>query len=180
VDNSSSLASKRQKRSPKPTLLQAQQLGATLREKGWKDFNGAATTSGGDGDEACEVELYYRKKTSTSGLTENIGGKTGENLGHAEMSAICHFLLEICKGDVDTFQTYDLWLSCPAKPCCCNCAAVLGLLKIARHSPSTSKTKKRMGKTQWEMPSAVQELLAAITGQHVSCFGGWDDGKDLF
>lgn len=107
----------------------------------------------GDGRQDCNVTL-------TVGSTE-FTGETGKDHGHAEMDAL-HKIAEKFKHDPAGFIAAEKTVMCEQKPCCKNCAAMLGHLGFCAKDDKTGKTNNAMGSTEWGVSQAVLAFFEAV------------------
>lgn len=126
-------------------------------------------------DQDCQATILYR--IPPRGRWRRIEGSTGEGHGHAEMDALHKLWVGVCGEDFAIYSGYSLAVECLAKPCCCRCSAVLGLLGISA-TKGTYKTRATMGSTEWGVSREVRELLARVTSQPADAF--YDLGSQSF
>jgi hypothetical protein len=136
--------------------------------RGWEAFDTEERT-GGDGDMTCVAKIEFRVKGGGDSFSQEFVGSTGTGRGHAEMDALTQFIAVECNWDVGAFQRYDVQVVCTDKPCCCRCAAVLGLLRVSA-GHGTYKSPRGMGSTQWGVSPDMRAFLGAFTGVHPDVF----------
>ncbi len=117
---------------------------------GYAQFPAREVKKTSDGSESTEVWLAWGG--------EDFQGRTGQGHGHAEMDALHQIAIQIKSGDLD-IDVGDKTVQCEAKPCCVNCASVLGLLGFVPLDDGTTKTRATMGSTQWTVTPAVKALV---------------------
>lgn len=136
--------------------------------KGFNDF-GAKPGTGGSSSENCDARLFFelRGGQQNSPGQDYVDGSTKEKnttgCGHAEMAALHKFWVHKCGKDKAIFVgAFCRVIQCEAKPCCCRCSAVLGLLSVSPLSDDTKKTRDTMGGTNWGISDELRDLLAQI------------------
>ena len=105
--------------------------------------------------------------------TKSIGGKTGNNHGHAEMDALHNFIFDDpwSKNNVpDAKKALVAKLMdngvpkvvyCPSRPCCKKCSAVLSTLGFGVGPNSSFSSDYNADKmTEWGVSMRVGEVLA--------------------
>lgn len=140
-----------------------------LMADGWKKFTAAETTEG-DGSLSTEAWVHYLSGITTAASK----GKSGTV--HAEMDALDRCLKELGLLDPDSLT---IWrdstpyvhligtVGCYSKPCCCHCAAALGLLYVRPAIEvgvgKTNKSKKPTGIESQRVPTtSVLKLIMSI------------------
>lgn len=142
----------------------------SLKTKGYKLFKATEVDVGkGDGQQKCSAVLTVTLKEdavlpepSHSVVGDDVSGEyygdTKNQRGHAEIDAVFQFL-KATGWNKNAFELYDAEISCPAKPVCVRCAAMLGLLGVTAAENQT-KTASAMGKTSYSAPTDLVKYLA--------------------
>lgn len=110
--------------------------------------------------ESCEAELTIKNRTYP--------GYTGRGHGHAEMDAL-HNFITLNDRSLDILQSArNKTVSCPSRPCCRKCSAVLKKLGFKTVSGS-SFSDTPMGSTEWGVSLEVRKLLThmGIKYEHI-------------
>ena len=126
----------------------------------WYDQFDAQPGAINDSEERCAATLYWHEGNKR--MWHSIGGKTGtQYCSHAEMNALHEFLGMIdWPTNANIFWAYDLEIECTSKPCCRQCSAVLGLLRIRPRGGTTkSLGNNRAG---WGLSNNMKQFLARL------------------
>ena len=105
----------------------AGQLVKAKMSEGYQAFQaGLGNGANGDGKAKTTVSLVAN---GPGGISATYVGVSGE--GHAEINALAQLCQDqgIVNGNV-LVDDWALGLECEAKPCCCRCSAILGLLDV--------------------------------------------------
>lgn len=141
-----------------------------LKSKGYQLFKATeVSVEKGDGQQKCSAVLTVTLKEgavlpepSPSVVSDDVSGvysgDTKHLRGHAEIDAVFQFL-KATGWNKKAFELYDAVISCPAKPVCVRCAAMLGLLGVTAAENQT-KTPSAMGKTSYSAPTDLVKYLA--------------------